>query len=298
MATWRSCLVSRARYTVAIPPRPSSRSRTKRDAARVGGRAGSVGGITAGTVRSPLKMHATLSLTQRSADTSNMTHASIPMTLPGASSPDSLASTYDRWAASYDADKNATRDLDAVIVRRAPLDLADKDVLELGSGTGKNTVWFAEHARSVIALDFSEAMIARAHERLATANVKFLRHDVRELWPVPAASVDVVAANLILEHVHDLAPMFFEAARVLRPQGQSFVCELHPCRHLLGTKAHFTDPKTGETVQLTAHVHTVSEYVNGGIGAGLVLREMGEWLEEGGDAEAPPRLISLMFDRG
>ena len=80
------------------------------------------------------------------------------MTLPGASSPDSLASTYDRWAASYDADKNATRDLDAVIVRRAPLDLADRDVLELGCGTGKNTVWFAEHARSVIALDFSEAM--------------------------------------------------------------------------------------------------------------------------------------------
>ena len=39
-------------------------------------------------------------------------------------------------------------------------------------------------------------------------------------------------------------------------------------------------------MQLTAHVHTVSEYVNGGIGAGLVLREMGEWLEEDGDAEA------------
>ncbi|HEY8175378.1 MAG TPA: class I SAM-dependent methyltransferase, partial [Gemmatimonadaceae bacterium] len=160
-----------------------------------------------------------------------------------------------------------------------------------------NTAWFAEHARQVTALDFSEAMIARAHERLATSNVKFLRHDVRELWPVPAASVDVVTANLILEHVHDLAPMFFEAARVLRPKGQFFVCELHPYRQLLGTKAHFTDPKTGETVQLTAHVHTVSEYVNGGIGAGLQLRELGEWLEEGADPEAPPRLISLLFDR-
>ena len=243
-------------------------------------------------------MHVATRMTQLSADTSNMTHASIPVTLPPPSLTDNVASTYDRWAASYDADKNATRDLDAVVVRRAPLDLADRDVLELGSGTGKNTVWFAEHARTVVALDFSEAMIARAHERLATANVKFLRHDVRELWPVPAASVDVVAANLILEHVHDLAPMFFEAARVLRPNGQFFVCELHPYRQLLGSKAHFTDPKTGETVQLTAHVHTVSEYVNGGIGAGLVLREMGEWLEEDGDAEAPPRLISLLFDRG
>jgi ubiquinone/menaquinone biosynthesis C-methylase UbiE len=220
-----------------------------------------------------------------------------PPPIPPSSAPSDVADAYDRWSASYDADKNATRDLDATVVRRAPLDLAGRDVLELGSGTGKNTVWFAEHARQVTALDFSEAMIARAHERLTTSNVKFLRHDVRELWPVPAASVDVVTANLILEHVHDLAPMFFEAARVLRPKGQFFVCELHPYRQLLGTKAHFTDPKTGETVQLTAHVHTVSEYVNGGIGAGLQLRELGEWLEEGADAEAPPRLISLLFDR-
>ncbi|HEY8175238.1 MAG TPA: class I SAM-dependent methyltransferase, partial [Gemmatimonadaceae bacterium] len=97
---------------------------------------------------------------------------------------DDVSSAYDRWAVSYDADKNATRDLDATVVRRAPLDLADRDVLELGCGTGKNTAWFAEHARQVTALDFSEAMIARAHERLATSNVKFLRHDVRELWPV------------------------------------------------------------------------------------------------------------------
>src|SRR5438105_14853873 len=199
MATCRSCLVSRARHTVAMPPRPSSRSSTKRDAARPGGRAGAVGEITAGTVGGSLKMHVTTKMTQLSADTFDMTHASFPVTLPRPSLPDNVATTYDRWAASYDADKNATRDLDAVVVRRAPLDLAGGDILELGCGTGKNTVWFAEHARSVVALDFSEAMIARAHERLATANVKFLRHDVRELWPVPAASVDVVAANLILE---------------------------------------------------------------------------------------------------
>jgi ubiquinone/menaquinone biosynthesis C-methylase UbiE len=211
--------------------------------------------------------------------------------------PDDVERAYDRWAASYDVDKNTTRDLDATVVRKAPLDLKHRDVLELGSGTGKNTVYLAEHARHVTALDFSLAMIARAHERLTTSNVKFIRHDVRELWPVGTASVDVVVANLILEHVHDLAPVFFEAARVLRPGGEFFICELHPYRQLQGVQAHFTDPGSGETVQVTAHDHTVSEFVNGGIGAGLALRELGEWLEDGAPSDAPPRLISLLFDR-
>lgn len=211
--------------------------------------------------------------------------------------PDDVERAYDRWASTYDVDKNTTRDLDASVVRRAPLDLKNRDVLELGCGTGKNTVWLAEHARHVTALDFSLAMIARAHERLPTSNVKFIRHDVRELWPLPAASVDVVVGNLILEHVHDLAPVFFEAARVLRPSGQLFICELHPYRQLMGGQAHFIDATTGETIEVTAHDHTVSEYVNGGIGAGLELRELGEWLEDDAPTDAPPRLISLLFDR-
>lgn len=208
-----------------------------------------------------------------------------------------VASAYNRWAASYDADKNTTRDLDAAVVRKAMLVLEGREVLEVGCGTGKNTVFLAEHAKAVTAMDFSEGMIARAHERIATSNVKFIRHDVRDAWPVPPASVDVVVANLILEHVHDLAPVYFEAARVLRPGGQFFICELHPYRQLIGSQAHFTDPNTGETVHLTAHVHTVSEYVNGAIEAGFELRSVGEWTEDEAPPDATPRLISLLLQR-
>ena len=182
-------------------------------------------------------------------------------------------------------------------MRRVPLALEGRDILELGCGTGKNTAFLAEQANRVIAVDFSEGMIARAHERIVTSNVRFVRHDVTEVWPVPSASVDVVVANLILEHVHDLAIVFFEAARVLRPGGQFFFCELHPYRQLTGSKAQFTDPGTGERVQLTVHVHTVSEYVNGGIEAGFGLRTLGEWIEEGAPEGDPPRLISMLFER-
>lgn len=209
---------------------------------------------------------------------------------------DNIAHAYDRWSTTYDDDKNATRDLDASVLRRMPLALENRDVLELGCGTGKNTAYLASKARSVVALDFSEGMIARAHERLTTSNVRFVRHDVRDLWPLDAASVHFVVGNLILEHVHDLAPVFFEAARVLRPGGQLFVCELHPYRQLLGAQAQFVDPDSGETVKVAAHVHTVAEYVNGGLEAGFSLRNLGEWTEDDAPADAPPRLISVLYE--
>ena len=220
------------------------------------------------------------------------------MAHPGKVARTDVSAAYDRWASVYDADKNVTRDLDAFVVRRVLVQLENLDVLELGSGTGKNTEYLAAHAKSVVAMDVSQGMIARAHQRIPTSNVKFVLHDVRDSWPVLPASVDAVVANLILEHVHDLAPVFFEAARVLRPGGQFFFCELHPYRQLAGGQAHFVDPDSGETVQVAAHVHTVSEYVNGAIEAGFKLLSLGEWKEDEADPDSPPRRISLLLERG
>ena len=211
-----------------------------------------------------------------------------------------IASAYDRWSASYDDDRNPTRDLDARVVRASPLGVDGGDVVELGCGTGKNTIWLAERARAVVALDFSEGMLARARERVAAAGlgdrVRFVRGDVREPWPVGDAAADVVIGNLVLEHVADLAPVYAEAARALRPGGRLLFCELHPERQRRGGQAHFTDA-SGETVHVPAHRHTVAEYVNGGLAAGLALHHLGEWIEDGAETDAPPRLVSVMFER-
>jgi malonyl-CoA O-methyltransferase len=216
--------------------------------------------------------------------------------------PRSVSTAYDRWAASYDADRNLTRDLDARVLREAGLDVAGRDVVELGCGTGKNTEWLTSSARGVVALDFSEGMLARARERITSLGVadrvRFVRHDVREPLPLEDASADVVVGNLVLEHVEDLAPVFREAARVLRRGGALWLCELHPFRQWRGGQAHFTDASTGETVHVAAHVHTVGEYVNGGIAAGLRLLHLGEWIEEGAADGAAPRLLSVRFGHG
>jgi Methylase involved in ubiquinone/menaquinone biosynthesis len=208
-----------------------------------------------------------------------------------------VADAYDRWSSTYDSDTNATRDLDATVLRRASLTLTGKRVLEFGCGTGKNTVWLASVAESVTALDFSAGMLARAGERVSAPNVRFLEHDIRERFPIDDGTVDTVIGNLVLEHVADVARVFGEAARVLTTRGQLYVCELHPYRQLRGGQAHFDDVTTGETVAVPAHRHSTSEYVNAAIAAGFTLDALGEWTDAGATREALPRLLSILCHR-
>ena len=217
--------------------------------------------------------------------------------LPTTRATSDVSDAYDRWSASYDTDANLTRDLDARVLREAPLQLSGKRVLELGCGTGKNTEWLAANARSVTALDFSPGMLARAHQRVTTTNVRFAEHDIRNPLPLDDESVDIVVGNLVLEHVDELASVFAEAARVLAIGGQFFFCELHPYRQLRGGQAHFADATSGDTVVVTAYRHTTSEFVNAAIGAGLTLVSLGEWFDEGAPPDTAPRLLSLLCER-
>ncbi|MBC8088794.1 MAG: class I SAM-dependent methyltransferase [Phycisphaerae bacterium] len=202
---------------------------------------------------------------------------------------------YNRWAVQYDNDRNTTRDLDAEVLRAAGLHLDRRTVLEIGCGTGKNTEWIAEYASQLIAMDFSEGMLAVAQQRVSKHSVRFIQHDVRERWPIENDSVETIIGNLVLEHVHDLRPVYAEAARVLRPGGELYFCELHPFRQWRGGQAHFTEQATGQLIQVDAHVHSVGDYINAAIGAGFVLQHVGEWLEADAPAKSPPRLISVRF---
>jgi ubiquinone/menaquinone biosynthesis C-methylase UbiE len=216
-----------------------------------------------------------------------------------------ISAAYDRWAASYDIDNNATRDLDAIVLREAGPNVAGRDVLELGCGTGKNTAWLVERARSVTAIDFSAGMLDVARRRVESERVRFDRADIRNAWPIEAASVDVVLLNLVLEHVADVAHVFREAARVLRSDGELYVCELHPYRQLRGGQAHFTDSARGETVYVPAFVHTISEFVNASVDAGLEVLRLGEWCDrhrspgvacqQDSEGACVPRLITMSF---
>jgi ubiquinone/menaquinone biosynthesis C-methylase UbiE len=207
-----------------------------------------------------------------------------------------IAAAYNEWAKTYDTDPNRTRDLAGQVLRKANLNLDDHRVIEVGCGTGRNTEWLARrptHVRNIIALDFSEEMLARARASVSDPRVRFVQQDVRQPWAIAEASADLVIAMLILEHVELLEPFFAEAARVLNVGGELFICELHPMRQLLGGQAQFTSTQTGERQLVTAFLHNISDYVNTALSAGFALVNLGEWRDEGALPTDLPRLLSL-----
>jgi ubiquinone/menaquinone biosynthesis C-methylase UbiE len=208
-------------------------------------------------------------------------------------SDDIIRHHYDRWSATYDSAPNPTRDLNARVLREELAGRIWRRVLEIGCGTGINTEWLLERADEVVATDFSEGMLDVARHRLAGRPVQFVRADVTEPWPL-GPGFDLVVGTLVLEHVADVGHVFAEAYRVLLPGGTLYLAELHPYRQLRGSQARYAGAEGGQEVRVPAFRHTVSEFVNGGIGAGFLLRRLGEWTGEEDDA---PRLLTVSFER-
>lgn len=88
------------------------------------------------------------------------------MTTP-ATTTTAVAAAYDQWSVQYDHDRNPTRDLDALVLPRVLGGLRPRATLETGCGTGKNTAFLAGISQSVLAVDFSAGMLAKAAAVLA-----------------------------------------------------------------------------------------------------------------------------------
>jgi ubiquinone/menaquinone biosynthesis C-methylase UbiE len=205
-----------------------------------------------------------------------------------------IRDAYTAWSPTYDTVENPTRDLDLVATRATLGDLRCRAVLELGCGTGKNTDFFAQIGDHVQAVDFSAGMIAQARAKVQAPNVTFVAADITQPWPCAEQSVDLISINLVLEHVADLGAVFAEAARTLRTDGRLFICELHPFKQYQGKQARFE--QQGETTQITAFVHHISDFLEAANQHGFSLLRLAEWWHQP-DHTLPPLLISFLFVR-
>ena len=133
----------------------------------------------------------------------------------------------------------------------------------------------------------------KAQRRLGALNVCVLQADITKPW-VFGQAFDLIVANLVLEHIQDLAHVFNEARCVLRPRGLFYIGELHPYKQLQGVQAKYRDAETSEEILVPAFLHHISEYINTGIEAGFTLRHIGEWQKEAG---ADLQLLTLLFER-
>lgn len=206
----------------------------------------------------------------------------------------SIESAYNRWSETYDVQPNPTRDMDAAVLEYILPDLTGMTVVEAGCGTGKNSGSLAAGCERLIAMDFSEGMMAVARRKVQARNVDWVRCDLNRPWPLVGGTADLVIFNLVLEHIEWLEPVFAEAGRVLRRGGLMVLSEFHPVRLTEGKGAQIT-AEDGEIVEFVGSFrHETAEFDEVAGLAGLEQVESREWKTEG---EERPLLLTVRFQK-
>jgi SAM-dependent methyltransferase len=135
----------------------------------------------------------------------------------------------ERWQAAYAANPRLHGPDPSEAARwtaRLFGDTGIDDLLELGSGQGRDALYFARQGFSVHATDFSAVALDQlrvaAREAGLDDSVTAALHDVRDPLPLADATVDAVFANQLLSMAlsrGELRSLVAEIRRVLRPGG-------------------------------------------------------------------------------
>ncbi len=201
-------------------------------------------------------------------------------------------SAYDQWAATYDTVVNKTRDLELAAGQQMLSSADYSKVLETGCGTGKNTVWISKRTTNLVAVDFSEGMLAVARGKINDDHVKFQQCDLTQPWDFN--QVSLIICSLVLEHIENIDFIFEQAAKTLENNGCFYICELHPYKQLEGSRAKFE--QGNELIQLEYFVHHVSDFYNAALKNGMQCIGLDEWFDDD-DKKTTPRLVSFLFQK-
>jgi arsenite methyltransferase len=144
-------------------------------------------------------------------------------------------------------------------------------VLDLGSGGGIDVLLSGRRVGqtgTVYGLDMTDEMLALAQENARKAgatNVHFLKGLIEDI-PLPAASVDVVISNCVVNLSPEKDRVLSEITRVLRPGGRIGISDVVAEDRLSSADR----AERGSHVGCIAGALSVSEYRDGLSAAGLV----------------------------
>lgn len=199
---------------------------------------------------------------------------------------------YNSWSKTYDTVENKTRDLEGKAIQSLLKNIKVDRILEIGCGTGKNTVWLKDLCTHLHAIDFSTEMLEEAQRKIKHKHILFAEADITKPWNFE--KVDLITCSLVLEHIENLEFIFEQAAKTLNNEGQFYIGELHPYKQLEGSRAKFE--MDGNLLELDYFIHHISDYFSAANKTGFTCENLQEWFDRG-DRNQTPRLVSYFFKK-
>jgi SAM-dependent methyltransferase len=164
--------------------------------------------------------------------------------------------------------------------------------LDVACGTGLHHEAIRSSGRSIIGIDLSRDQLRVAQQRGRAT----LLHASATALPFADQSFPLAVCTFLHTDIDDMAPVFAEIRRVLRPQGRLIYLGVHPCfwGHFIENpqaddrivhpgyletgwlECPYLRNPTGLRARVGARHVTVSELLNSLIGAGLTLSRLDE----------------------
>jgi ubiquinone/menaquinone biosynthesis C-methylase UbiE len=189
--------------------------------------------------------------------------------VPGGISTDEV---YREWAHTYD-EPNSMIQFEEPFIRAIVDDLPVGTALDAACGTGRYAAHLAELGHRVIGIDASPDMLTIAAGKVPDA--AFHRAELTSI-PLPDRSVDLIVCALALCHVPDLAPVFAEFARVLRPGGHLVLSDPHVLLAYLCPTVPRTPGADGRPTTFTEYHRQLSDYLAAALPVGFQVRHCAE----------------------
>jgi len=184
--------------------------------------------------------------------------------------------------------------MESVALKEVLQEIHFDNCLEIGCGTGKNTVWLTRKAKHVTGVDFSEGMLDMARKKIFEIEVEFVHADITHKWDFSDKKYDLVTFSLVLEHIENLDYIFAEASKNLYQGGFLYLGELHPFKQYTGSKARF-DTDKGLQV-LDCYIHNISDFINAAQQNGFSLIRINEYFDDN-DKNSIPRLLAMLLKK-
>ncbi len=196
-----------------------------------------------------------------------MNSFSIPDSRPGAGHyPDetkapcvvSVAEGYARWASTYDNGPNPLLAREERYLEPILAGSRSGRILDLACGTGRWLKNISRYSRHLgVGIDSSAAML-----KIAAAKNESRDHIARavcENLPFQVEAFDLAICSFALGHIADLGVVASELSRVLHPDADVFVSDLHPEAYSHGWRVGFRDD--GGAAEIELYPRTAEEVV-------------------------------------